>query len=187
MFCLEKIIISDSLMINLLLFEKSLRKIYRDAFLKLYVFRDITMKYKIFILFLLPFFIISCLSTPSYSQQNENNSSAPDSARLTLVRAVMCEGIQDFKPWNQAVVFSISIGKVSCFTSFDPVPETTYIYHNWYYRESLSKRMKLFLQPPSWSTFSSIQFREADKGLWRVEITDPEGNIFHIVRFSITD
>ncbi|MBW1746394.1 MAG: DUF2914 domain-containing protein, partial [Deltaproteobacteria bacterium] len=35
--------------------------------------------------------------------------------------------------------------------------------------------------------FSSIQFREADKGLWRVEITDPEGNIFHVLRFSITD
>ncbi|MCD4787302.1 MAG: DUF2914 domain-containing protein, partial [Desulfobacterales bacterium] len=110
-----------------------------------------------------------------------------ESKKLTLVRAVMCEGIQDFKPWNQAVVFSITIGKVSCFTSFDPVPETTYIYHNWYYRESLSKRMKLFLQPPIWSTFSSIQFREADKGLWRVEITDPEGNIFHVLRFSITD
>jgi DUF2914 family protein len=145
------------------------------------------MKYKIPILFLLPFFIIFCLSIPSYSQQDEKKSSAQESKKLTLVRAVMCEGIQDFKPWNQAVVFSITIGKVSCFTSFDPVPETTYIYHNWYSGESLSKRMKLFLQPPVWSTFSSIQFREADKGLWRVEITDPEGNIFHVLRFSITD
>lgn len=57
----------------------------------------------------------------------KKKSSAQESKKLTLVRAVMCEGIQDFKPWNQAVVFSISIGKVSCFTSFDPVPETTYI------------------------------------------------------------
>jgi hypothetical protein len=145
------------------------------------------MRYKTSILFLLPFFIIFCLSIPSYSQQDEKKSSAQESKKLTLVRAVMCEGIQDFKPWNQAVVFSITIGKVSCFTSFDPVPETTYIYHNWYYEESLSKRMKLFLQPPIWSTFSCIQFREADKGLWRVEITDPEGNIFHVLRFSITD
>lgn len=145
------------------------------------------MRYKLYISFIVPFFIIFCLSIPSYSQQNEKKSSAQESKKLTLVRAVMCEEIQDFKPWNQAVVFSITIGKVSCFTSFDPVPETTYIYHNWYYRENLSKRMKLFLQPPIWSTFSSIQFREADKGLWRVEITDPEGNIFHVLRFSITD
>jgi hypothetical protein len=145
------------------------------------------MKYKTSISFLLPFFIIFCFSSPSYSQQNEKKSFAKASEKLTLVQAVMCEGIQDYKPWNQAIVFSISIGKVSCFTSFDPVPEKTYIYHNWYYRDSLSKRMKLFLQPPRWATFSSIQFREADKGLWRVEITDPEGNIFKIVRFSITD
>lgn len=145
------------------------------------------MRYKLYISFIVPFFIIFCLSIPSYSQQDEKKISAQESKKLTLVRAVMCEEIQDFKPWNQAVLFSITIGKVSCFTSFDPVPETTYIYHNWYYRESLSKRMKLFLQPPVWSTFSSIQFREADKGLWRVEITDPEGNIFHVLRFSITD
>jgi len=145
------------------------------------------MKYKIPILFLLPFFIICCLSIPSYSQQDEKNSSAQESKKLTLVRAVMCEGIQEFKPWNQAVVFSITIGKASCFTSFDPVPTTTHIYHNWYHRDNLSKRMKLFLQPPSWATFSSIQFREADKGLWRVEITDPEGNIFYVLKFSITD
>jgi len=145
------------------------------------------MRYKILISFIAPFFIIFCLSLPAYSQQNENNSSTPDSAKLTLAHAVMCEVIQEFKPWNQAVVFSITIGKVSCFTSFDPVPEKTYIYHNWYCRDSLSKQMKLFLQPPSWATFSSIQFREADKGFWRVEVTDSEGNIFHVLRFSITE
>ena len=145
------------------------------------------MKYKISILFLLPFFIIFCLSMHSYSQQDEKKTSELESKKLTLVQAVMCEGIQDYKPWNQAVVFSISIGKVSCFTYFDPVPEKTYIFHNWYYKDNLSKRMKLFLQPPSWSTFSSIQFREADKGLWRVEVTDPDGNILHVLRFSITE
>ncbi len=145
------------------------------------------MRYKISILFLLPFFIIFCLSIPSYSQQDEKNYSAQESKKLTLVQSVMCEGIQEFKPWNQAIVFSITIGKVSCFTSFDPVPEKTHIYHSWYHRDNLSKRMKLFLQPPRWASFSSIQFREADKGLWRVEITDPEGNIFYVLRFSITD
>ena len=145
------------------------------------------MRYKIYILFLLPLFLMFFLTQSVHPQQNENNSPAPESKKLTLVQAVMCEGIQDFKPWNQAVVFSITIGKVACFTSFDPVPEKSYIYHNWYHRDNLSKRMKLFLQPLRWSTFSSIQFREADKGLWRVEITDPEGNVFYILRFSITD
>jgi hypothetical protein len=80
-----------------------------------------------------------------------------------------------------------SLERVSCFTSFDPVPEKTFVHHNWYYKDKLSTRIKLSLQPPRWSTFSSIQLREADKGPWRIEIADEKGDIFRVLRFSITD
>jgi hypothetical protein len=104
-----------------------------------------------------------------------------------LVDAIMCEGIRDLAPVNKAVVFSIASGKVSCFSSFDPVPRQTFIYHRWYYRDELSTKKKLFLKPPSWSTYSSIQLREADKGPWRVEITNEKGQLFRTLRFSVTD
>ncbi|MGB8720530.1 MAG: DUF2914 domain-containing protein [Desulfobacterales bacterium] len=104
-----------------------------------------------------------------------------------LLRAVICENIQNFAPVNPAVVFPITIGKIFCFNIFDPVVQKTFIYHDWYCRDKLSKRVKLDLQPPRWSTYSSIQLREEDKGPWHVIITDPDGNIFHILRFSITD
>jgi hypothetical protein len=32
-----------------------------------------------------------------------------------------------------------------------------------------------------------MHLRKNDKGPWRVEITDEQGNIFQILRFSITD
>ncbi|MBW1743162.1 MAG: DUF2914 domain-containing protein [Deltaproteobacteria bacterium] len=99
----------------------------------------------------------------------------------------MCEEIDGLTPENQAIVFSIAIGRVSCFTSFDPVPEDTYVYHSWFFRNKLSNRIKLSLQPPRWSTFSSIQLREADQGPWRVEITDRDGRLLRLLRFSITD
>ena len=104
-----------------------------------------------------------------------------------LAGAVMCEGVRDLAPVNKAAVFSIATGKVSCFSSFDPVPRQTFIYHRWYYRDELSTKKKLFLKPPSWSTYSSIQLREADIGPWRVEITDEKGQIFRTLRFSVTD
>lgn len=107
--------------------------------------------------------------------------------QLTLVSAVMCEDIQDYAPHHPAIVFSISIGRVSCFTEFDPVPEKTFIYHNWYHRDELSTRKRLFLQPPRWSTFSSIQLRDTDKGPWKVEITDSHDRILKIVRFSVVE
>jgi hypothetical protein len=104
-----------------------------------------------------------------------------------LVDAVMCEGVRELAPVNRAAVFSIATGKVSCFSSFDPVPRQTFIYHRWYYRDELSTKKRLFLKPPSWSTYSSIQLREADKGPWRVEIADEKGRIFETLRFSVTD
>ena len=136
-------------------------------------------------------FVLLCLdvfpSSQAHPQDNQNPLPTPVYKKLTLVDATMCEGIKEYIPQNQAIVFSVTIGKVSCFTSFDPVPEKTFIYHDWFYRDKLSTRIKLSLQPPCWSTFSSIQLREADKGPWRVEVIDQEGNIFSILRFSVTD
>ncbi|MDJ0780440.1 MAG: DUF2914 domain-containing protein [Desulfosarcinaceae bacterium] len=106
---------------------------------------------------------------------------------LNLAEAVMCEGVRDLAPLNPAAVFSIATGKVSCFSNFDTVPSQSYIYHHWYHRDKLSTKKKLFLKPPSWSTYSSIQLREADKGPWRVEITDDKGTLFATLRFSVTD
>ena len=136
-------------------------------------------------------FVLLCLDFFSSSQaiprDLESTSFTPADKKLTLVEATMCEGIKEYIPQNEAIAFSVTIGKVSCFTSFDPVPEKTVIYHDWFHRDEFSTRIKLSLQPPCWSTFSSIQLREADKGPWRVEVIDHEGNIFSVLRFSVTD
>ena len=136
-------------------------------------------------------FILICigslLPSPAFPQDDRDASSTPVSTKLTLFKAAMCEEIEEYIPQNQAIVFSMTIGKVSCFTFFDPVPEKTSIYHHWFYRDKLSTRIRLSLQPPRWSTFSSIKLREADKGPWRVEVIDQEGKILDILRFSIVD
>ena len=120
-------------------------------------------------------------------QKEAVQKATPTEEVLTLVNAAMCEDIKDYAPHFPAILFSSTIGKVSCFTAFDPVPEKTFIVHRWFHDDKLSSQKKLTLKPPSWSTFSSIQLREADKGPWRVEITGPDGKIFKILRFSILD
>lgn len=107
--------------------------------------------------------------------------------RMVLEQAVMCEAIENYKPINPAVVFSISQGEVFCFTGFDPVREKTRIFHRWYKRDKLIFTMRLTLSPPKWSSFSRIQLRDADKGPWRVEIRDEDGKIIKTLRFSISD
>jgi hypothetical protein len=107
--------------------------------------------------------------------------------QLTLSEAVMCEEIFSNAPKNPTVIFSVSKEKAVSYTLFDPVPQKTVIYHNWYHRDVPSAKIRLELKPPRWSTYSSIQLRETDIGPWRVEITDENGNIFGVLRFSVTD
>jgi hypothetical protein len=115
------------------------------------------------------------------------NVGVANADQLKLSEAVMCEDIISNAPRNPTAVFSASKEKAVSFTVFDPVPQKTVIYHNWYHRDVPSAKIRLELKPPRWSTYSSIQLRETDIGPWRVEITDEKGNIFGVLRFSVTD
>jgi len=123
----------------------------------------------------------------SFPQENDAPVSAPASETLTLVQATMCEEIENRVPKNPAIVFSMKLQHVYCFTLFDSVTEKLFIHHNWYYNDKLSTKRKLVLQPPHWATFSRIQLREADRGPWRLEITDQDDHVLKIIRFSVTD
>lgn len=124
---------------------------------------------------------------PAVAQNSKKTLPVKDPQIPVLAKAAVCEDIKEFAPLNPAVVFSIAIGKVSCFSLFDPVPGKTVIYHTWYHRDNQSTRKRLALKPPRWATFSSIQLRQTDKGPWRVEISDVKGRVFKVIRFSITD
>lgn len=116
------------------------------------------------------------------------SAEAPDAPqRPKLGHATMCERVDNLAPTKAGLVFSVSAGQVCCFTSFDPVPQATLIYHRWYHRDELSTQTRLRVYPPKWSTYSVIQLRETDKGPWRVEITDQNGRVFNVLRFSIVD
>jgi hypothetical protein len=129
-------------------------------------------------------FLLSVLSAYPWTAWSQGKTAVNN---LKLVRAVMCESIQEYEPLYPAVVFSIELGRVSCFTEFDKIPEKTYIHHKWYRHDDLITVKRLTINPPSWSSFTSVQLRDADKGPWRVEITDEKDNLMRTLRFSITD
>ena len=142
-------------------------------------------KTSVFFFVLLGTFIL--LGAKGFCQRAPSVSPAPRAEKLTLVQASMCSSLKEGNPCNSGLVFSVAQGKVFCFSSFDPVPRKTFIYHSWFYKDVLVTRQKLTLNPPRWSTYSTIQLREADKGPWRVEIADQDERILTILRFSITD
>ena len=131
------------------------------------------------------FCIVWRVSPAAAQEQAPANAEAPP--KLVLKQALMCERVENLKPVGRGVVFSVSSGQVCCYTSFDPVPQHTVIYHRWFRRDELSTQTRLRLYPPKWSTYSVIQLRETDKGPWRVEIIDQNGRVFDVIRFSIAD
>ena len=140
--------------------------------------RQKTMKYTMFPLLLITLGLFLLFPFSAGSQ-----SGSP----IGLVTAVMCEDIKSGDPQDPTTVFSIERRTAVCYTAFDPVPQQAEIYHRWFHRDTPSARYKLTLKPPRWSTYSSIQLRAEDIGPWRVEITDAQGNIFHVLRFSVTE
>ena len=112
---------------------------------------------------------------------------AVEPKKLTLGATATCEAVQNGIPENKAVAFSSAIKKVYCYTNFTSVPEKMFTFHNWYLRDNLKASVKLVLRPSRWSTYSAMELRSSDKGPWRVEVTDEEGNILSTLRFSIID
>jgi hypothetical protein len=136
-------------------------------------------------------FALLCISIlfvgKALSQETPSAPTGPSADKPTLVQATMCASLKEGSPCDPGAVFPVNQGKVLCFSSFDPVPRKTFIFHSWFHRDVLITRQKLTLNPPRWSTYSTIQLREADKGPWRVEITDQDERILETLRFSITD
>lgn len=142
------------------------------------------------LLLLFPAIITLFLSVPGicFPQDRTIVSRPVDSGGLKLTRAVICEEIKDGRPVNEGIIFSADMGKITCYTEFESVNKKTTIYHCWYFKDNLrAKKKPLVLNPPQWSTQSQIEPRETDKGPWRVEIVDDNGNILKTLRFSITD
>lgn len=106
---------------------------------------------------------------------------------LHTTTAVMCETVQQEAPVNPAVVFSLELGKVTCFTEFGQVRQQTVIHHRWYRKDSLISVKRLAVTADRRFSSSSMQLRDADKGPWRVDVTDTDDNLLATLRFSITD
>ncbi len=145
------------------------------------------MRLKSFFLSCILCWLVLVVSSGAFAQESESAPAGSSGKKLALTEGVVCEVIKGNKAVNRAVVFSRNLGKIYCFTSFDPVPEEMPIFHKWYQRDRLKATAKLTLKPPRWTTFSSWSMKGRDQGPWRVEITDQEGDLFKTVRFSVTE
>jgi hypothetical protein len=149
--------------------------------------KRVQVKIKPFMATLFFFGVFFCLQAPLGFLKAQEHEIPPASITTSLTIAVMCEGITDKLPVNPAIAFPVGNKSVYCLSSFDPVKEKSHINHFWYRKDKLVSNVRLLIQPPRWSTYSSIDLRESDKGPWRVDVVDANNNLLKTLRFSITD
>ena len=85
---------------------------------------------------------------------------------------------------NPGSSFSVSIGRLYCFTKIIGATEHVTITHVWYFGDVERARIPLSVRAASWRTNSSKIIQAFEVGNWRVEVLDPEGNILEIISFE---
>jgi hypothetical protein len=131
--------------------------------------------------------VLSCFQGAPGALKAQDAEAPSVSLSTSLTMATMCEGISESMPVNPTIVFPVSHKNAYCLSAFDDVKEKTHINHFWYRRDKLVSNVRLLIQPPRWTTYSSIDLRESDKGPWRVDVVDANNNLLKTLRFSITD
>ncbi|MFZ0134566.1 MAG: DUF2914 domain-containing protein [Desulfobacterales bacterium] len=141
-------------------------------------------------IFLCLFIALAALRLPLPAAARSPDSDPPPAAQrpqLVIGDCTACEEVRNGVPEQAAAAFSADLKRVYCYTDFTSVREKTVTYHNWYLRDKLKASIKLTLQPPRWSTYSSLPVHDSEKGPWRVEVTDEEGNLLKALYFSVID
>ena len=105
---------------------------------------------------------------------------------LSVESASVCTGVADREPVDAGTSFSVSLGKLYCFSKIADIQAATEIVHVWYYGETERARVSLGVNPPAWRTYSSKVIQAYEVGSWRVEILDSSGNLLETLKFETT-
>lgn len=109
-------------------------------------------------------------------------------SELIITNPSICKGVVNHQPVGAGEVFGSDVDKLFCFTRVvGPyhVEKEQYVVHVWYYQQEERARVTLPVKSSNWGTYSSKIIRSHEKGPWRVDVVDPQGEIIITLAFSI--
>lgn len=111
---------------------------------------------------------------------------AQQTGDLNVATAVICKNIADRQPVESGTSFSVSVGRLYCYSKITDISNSTEIVHVWYFGDTERARTALSINPPSWRTYSSKIIQAHEIGKWHVKILDASGNLLKDVEFEVT-
>ena len=128
-------------------------------------------------MFTLALILIFFVPSSIYAQQSDN---------LNVATAVISKNIADRQPVEPGSSFSVSVGKLFCYSKVTNIQSSTQIYHVWYYGDTERARVALNVNPPNWRTYSSKVIQAHEIGKWHVKILDDANNMLQDIEFDLT-
>ena len=113
-------------------------------------------------------------------------ATAATAADLQVEDAAVCTDVVDRQPVDSGTSFSVSTGRLYCFTRIVGAQDPTQVVHAWYFGDEERARVTLSVGGSNWRTYSSKQLQEHEIGAWRVEVLDADGNLLETVAFDVT-
>jgi len=110
-----------------------------------------------------------------------------ETARTQPGAVFVCDSIASGKPQGRAIVFSAAQATLYCYSDFERVAAPEQITHRWFFRDREVAQYRLAIQPPRWSSYSSLKIPAGSKGPWRVDVLDQNNELYGTARFSIVD
>lgn len=95
--------------------------------------------------------------------------------------------IKNKEPVNVSNVFPNNIKKIYCWTKVKAFKVSTYIIHEWYYKDRKMASVKLTITYPLFRTWSSKRIIPSWTGNWKVVVKDENGNIIATKSFLIQE
>ncbi len=128
-------------------------------------------------MFTLALILIFFVPSSIYAQQSDS---------LNVATAVISKNIADRQPVEPGSSFSVSVGRLFCYSKVTNIQSSTEIYHVWYYGDIERARVALNVNPPNWRTYSSKIIQAHEIGKWHVKILDDANNMLQDIEFDLT-
>jgi hypothetical protein len=109
-----------------------------------------------------------------------------ETAQLDVSVAAICRDVIDREPVDSGNSFTVSVGKLYCFTKITGAQSPTHVTHVWSFDGTERARVELAVNAASWRTFSSKIIQAHELGAWRVDVLDAEGNVLKTLDFEVT-
>ena len=107
-------------------------------------------------------------------------------ASLEVTELVMAKNVVDLTPVDDSTIFTSDVGTLYFFSKIKVEVESATIFHTWYYKNEKVAQIELNVKKAlGFRTYSNKKVLDHQKGEWKVEVFDADGNVLKSVSFTV--